>query len=57
MRAAAALFRKRGYEQTRVRDIIERLRISEVTFFNYFPSKDALIASSRSTSTISRSHP
>ena len=42
--AAAALFRKRGYEQTRVRDIIERLRISEVTFFNYFPSKDALIA-------------
>jgi AcrR family transcriptional regulator len=41
--AAAALFRKRGYEQTRVRDIADRLRISEVTFFNYFPTKDALI--------------
>jgi len=40
---AAALFRKRGYDETRIRDIAERLRISEVTFFNYFPSKDALI--------------
>jgi len=38
-----ALFRKRGYEQTRVQDIIERLRISEATFFNYFPTKDALL--------------
>jgi AcrR family transcriptional regulator len=41
--AAAALFRRRGYEQTRVQDIIERLRISEATFFNYFPAKDALL--------------
>ena len=44
LNTAAALFRKRGYEETRVRDIVERLRISEVTFFNYFPTKDALIA-------------
>ena len=43
LHTAAALFRKRGYEETRVRDIVERLRISEVTFFNYFPTKDALI--------------
>jgi AcrR family transcriptional regulator len=43
LNAAAALFRKRGYEETRVRDLAERLRISEVTFFNYFPTKDALI--------------
>jgi AcrR family transcriptional regulator len=43
LNTAAAMFRKRGYEETRVRDIAERLRISEVTFFNYFPSKDALI--------------
>jgi AcrR family transcriptional regulator len=43
LNTAAALFRKRGYEETRVRDIAERLRISEVTFFNYFPTKDALI--------------
>ena len=41
--AAIALFRRRGYEQTRVQDIIERLRISEATFFNYFPAKDALL--------------
>jgi AcrR family transcriptional regulator len=43
LNTAATLFRKRGYEETRVRDIVERLRISEVTFFNYFPTKDALI--------------
>jgi AcrR family transcriptional regulator len=41
--AATALFRKRGYEQTRVQDIIARLRISEATFFNYFPTKEALL--------------
>src|SRR5260370_3194213 len=41
--AAVALFRKRGYEQTRVQDISARLRISEATFFNYFPTKDALL--------------
>jgi AcrR family transcriptional regulator len=41
--AAVALFRKRGYEQTRVQDIIARLRISEATFFNYFPTKEALL--------------
>src|SRR5260370_2752133 len=41
--AAVALFRKRGYEQTRVQDIVARLRISEATFCNYFPTKDALL--------------
>ncbi|HUY38730.1 MAG TPA: TetR/AcrR family transcriptional regulator [Candidatus Binataceae bacterium] len=40
---AIALFRKRGYEQTRVQDIVARLRISEATFFNYFPTKEALM--------------
>ncbi|MGH8679642.1 MAG: TetR/AcrR family transcriptional regulator [Burkholderiales bacterium] len=43
LNTAAALFRRRGYEETRVRDIVKQLRISEVTFFNYFPTKDALI--------------
>ncbi len=43
LNAAMALFRKRGYEQTRVQDIIARLRISEATFFNYFPTKEALL--------------
>ncbi|MFI5395495.1 MAG: TetR/AcrR family transcriptional regulator [Candidatus Binatia bacterium] len=40
---AIALFRERGYDQTRVQDIIARLRISEGTFFNYFPAKDAIL--------------
>jgi AcrR family transcriptional regulator len=43
MGAAIALFRERGYDQTRVQDIIERLRVSEGTFFNYFPAKDAIL--------------
>jgi AcrR family transcriptional regulator len=43
LKAAVALFRRRGYERTRVQDIIARLRISEATFFNYFPTKDALL--------------
>jgi AcrR family transcriptional regulator len=43
MKAAVALFRKRGYEQTRVQDIIDAVGVSEATFFNYFPSKDALL--------------
>jgi len=41
--AAVDLFRDRGYDSTRVQDIIERAEISEATFFNYFPSKDSLL--------------
>jgi len=41
--AAIELFAERGYDDTRVQDIIERVRISEATFFNYFPTKDALL--------------
>jgi AcrR family transcriptional regulator len=40
---AEALFRERGFEDTRVRDIVERVEISEPTFFKYFPSKQALV--------------
>ncbi len=40
---AEALFRKRGFEATRVRDIISRVEISEPTFFKYFASKQALV--------------
>ncbi len=43
LRAAIELFRERGYDETRIQDIIERVRISEATFFNYFPTKDALL--------------
>jgi len=37
------LFRKRGYENTRVEDIVQVLEISQPTFFRYFPSKDAVL--------------
>ena len=40
---ALALFRKRGYENTRVDDIVQVLDISQPTFFRYFPSKDAVL--------------
>jgi AcrR family transcriptional regulator len=43
LEAALALFRERGYDETRVHDIIERVGISEGTFFNYFPTKDSLL--------------
>ena len=37
------LFRKRGYENTRVEDIVRILEISQPTFFRYFRSKDAVL--------------
>jgi AcrR family transcriptional regulator len=40
---AIRLFRKRGYENTRVDDIVQILEISQPTFFRYFPSKDAVL--------------
>ena len=40
---AVKLFRKRGYENTRVEDIVQILEISQPTFFRYFPSKDAVL--------------
>ena len=40
---AEILLRERGYEATRVRDIVERVEISEPTFFKYFASKQAVV--------------
>ncbi|MFY9909304.1 MAG: TetR/AcrR family transcriptional regulator [Candidatus Sulfotelmatobacter sp.] len=37
------LFRKHGYEQTRIDDIVQVLEISQPTFFRYFPSKEAVL--------------
>src|ERR1700751_644175 len=37
------LFRKQGYEKTRVEDIVKILEISQPTYFRYFPSKDAVL--------------
>ncbi|MEE3329427.1 MAG: helix-turn-helix domain-containing protein [Myxococcota bacterium] len=41
--AAVELSRVRGFDALRVRDLIAELEISEATFFNYFPSKAALL--------------
>jgi AcrR family transcriptional regulator len=40
---AVRLFRKQGYEKTRIDDIVQSLEISQPTFFRYFPSKDAVL--------------
>lgn len=40
---AIRLFRKKGYEKTRIDDIVKILEISQPTFFRYFPSKDAVL--------------
>src|ERR1700676_1538579 len=40
---ALHLFRQRGYENTRIDDIVNILEISQPTFFRYFPSKDAVL--------------
>src|ERR1700739_5036845 len=40
---AVRLFRKQGYESTRIDDIVNILEISQPTFFRYFPSKDAVL--------------
>lgn len=37
------LFRKQGYEATRIDDIVRILEISQPTFFRYFPTKDAVL--------------
>lgn len=40
---ALELFRTQGFEATRVQQVTEQLRISEGTFFNYFPTKGAVL--------------
>ncbi|HXM13144.1 MAG TPA: TetR/AcrR family transcriptional regulator [Terriglobales bacterium] len=37
------LFRRYGYEATRIDDIVQVLEISQPTFFRYFPAKDAVL--------------
>lgn len=42
--AAMVLFAERGIYGTRVEDITERVDLGKGAFYNYFPSKDALIS-------------
>jgi AcrR family transcriptional regulator len=41
--AALELFRSQGYEATTVADITRRAGVAKGTFFNYFPTKDAVL--------------
>jgi AcrR family transcriptional regulator len=43
LESAVDLFRERGFDETRVQDILERAEISLGTFYNYFPGKDAVL--------------
>ncbi len=44
LEAAVALFRTRGYESTTTRDIAGAANIATGTLFNYFASKEAIVA-------------
>lgn len=41
--AALNLFRQQGYEQTTVDQIVRAAGVAKGTFFNYFPTKDAIL--------------
>jgi AcrR family transcriptional regulator len=43
LQAAHDLFREKGYNATTVEEITERADVAKGTFFNYFPSKEALL--------------
>lgn len=43
LQAAWALFHNRGFDDTTIQEITERADVAKGTFFNYFPSKDALL--------------
>jgi TetR/AcrR family transcriptional regulator, cholesterol catabolism regulator len=42
--AALGLFRARGFESTTVEEIAERADVAKGTFFNYFPTKQGVLA-------------
>src|SRR5271168_5392991 len=43
-RAALALFAERGYLETTVEDITDAADVGKGTFFNYFPTKEHVLA-------------
>ena len=43
LEAARSLFHTKGYDATTVEEITEKADVAKSTFFNYFPSKEALL--------------
>jgi AcrR family transcriptional regulator len=43
LESALALFRERGFADTKISDICERADVAHKTFFNHFPSKQELV--------------
>jgi AcrR family transcriptional regulator len=43
VKTSQRLFLERGYDNTRIDDIVNVLDVSQPTFFRYFPSKDAVL--------------
>lgn len=41
---ALSLYRERGYEGTTVEEICKQVEVSQPTFYNYFPSKESILA-------------
>jgi AcrR family transcriptional regulator len=41
--AAETFFCKKGYEQTSIQDILDRLKLSKGSFYHHFPSKESLL--------------
>jgi AcrR family transcriptional regulator len=44
LEVSEGLFRQRGFDETTVDAVVEAIGISRQTFFNYFPSKQAVLA-------------
>jgi AcrR family transcriptional regulator len=44
LRTARRLFAENGYDETRTRDIAHAAKIASGTLFNYFPTKEAIVA-------------
>jgi AcrR family transcriptional regulator len=43
LRAAAVVFKRKGFDHARMEDIARRADVSPGTLYNYFPSKDGLL--------------
>lgn len=44
LKASRRLFKEKGYEATMIEDVAAKAEISKATLYNYFPSKESLLA-------------